>query len=266
MKKIKNIFIYIVIAFSFLTILPVPYLKKIKLTEKVINNSVIFYPLVGLFYGLVSYLIAAILIHIRTDYLLISFVILCTSFALNKFLHFDGLCDTADAFLANKSQKERLIILKDSRIGSFALGFGVLFILFKFIIIKMLMNNILLIPLFIVFPLYSRFGIIFLSKISKYPRKNGTAFFIIGKVGNNVIIISFLLLFSITILFSLFFGFAFIIYLIFLFVFMIVFILIFQRYSIKKINGVTGDVLGAAIELLELIMPAAAIIIFKIIN
>jgi adenosylcobinamide-GDP ribazoletransferase len=263
MKRIKNLFVYLITAFSFLTIIPVPIFKRIKLNEKTINNSVAFYPIVGLFFGVVSYLITLILIKIKTDPLLVSFAVIISPYLLNKFLHFDGLCDVADSFLANKTQKERLIILKDSRIGSFALGSGVFFILLKFIIIKIIIGYIFLIPLLILFPVYSRFGIIFLSKISKYPRKKGTAFFIVGKISNNVFIISILILIIISFLFLLFFGFVFIVYLMFLIFILFFFIVIFSKYSLKKINGVTGDVLGAAIELLELILPAAALIIFK---
>ena len=92
MKKIKYFFISLLTAFSFLTILPIPFFKKIKLNEKIINSSMEFYPIVGLFYGVVIYLITLFLLKIKADILLISIIIILLPYALNKFLHFDGLC------------------------------------------------------------------------------------------------------------------------------------------------------------------------------
>ena len=99
------------------------------------------------------------------------------------------------------------------------------------------------------------------------PEKKELPFSLLEKFTAKNFIKSLLLLILIIILFLIYFNK--ILYLIFIlcqFVFIILFIIIFRTYSNKKINGVTGDVLGAAIELLELFFPAITIILFVVIN
>lgn len=263
MNKIKNFFLSLYFAFSFLTILPLPFNKKIRLNDEIISFNPFFYPLVGLFYGIISFYLAKLFIYLNIDFNLTTLIIIIFQYGLNKFLHFDGLCDLLDAFLADKTKEERLVILKDSRIGSFALGGAVLYLLLRFFIMRhfILLNNLL--PYLIIIPVLSRFSMIFLSYRSRYPRKEGTGSFIIGKIKNvaliSTILLSFLIMTIFTLITANYITAALMLLISFLFV--IIFSLLFKLYSYKKIGGVTGDVLGALNEIIELSLPLLLIII-----
>ena len=183
MINLKN---YIYIAFSFLTIIKLPQYDKLKFNEKNIQGSLIFFPLVGFFFGITSYLLAFLLFYLRMNPVITGFFISLLPYLLNKFLHFDGLCDCFDAFFSDRSRKERLKILKDSRVGSFALGASIFFIFFKIIIVTLFMTNKNLIKFLIFIPLLSRYSLVILSYISRYPRNKGTAFFIVGRINKKI--------------------------------------------------------------------------------
>jgi adenosylcobinamide-GDP ribazoletransferase len=178
---------------------------------------------------------------------------------MNNFFHFDGLCDMLDSFLANKSKDMRLKILKDKNIGSFALGGAILFMLFKFAGIYLILLKEKFVPFFIVIPVYSRFIMVLLSFKSKYPRPSGTASLIVGKISPFVFLLSFLF-FLIIILVFLFFS---LVYnalinnlkaITIISIVMVIFYILFKFYSYKKIDGITGDVLGAGCEISELLI------------
>jgi adenosylcobinamide-GDP ribazoletransferase len=250
---IKKIFSSFIIAFSFLTCIPVPYINKINFEEENIRFSLIFYPLIGLFFGLLVFFSIQLLLYFKINLSIISVAVISIPYLINKFLHFDGLCDTIDAFLPDKSSEERLKILKDTNIGSYAIGVMILFILLKFeLIIIILKNN--LIPLLIIIPVLSRYSLVFLMFISKYPRKQGTAFSMVGKISLSIFLIStlfFIIINSACI--YIFFNFKYLIITVILIFFIYIFSFLFKLYSDYKINGVTGDILGAQNEIIELL-------------
>ncbi len=255
MFYLKKLLYSFVIAFSFLTSVPFPFLDKIKYDEENISFSLIFYPVVGLFFGLILFFSTKLLLYIKLNPSLITLAIITIPYLLNKFLHFDGLCDTIDAFLPNKTKEERLKILKYTNTGSFAIGVLILFILLKFELIKIFFTGIELLPLLIIIPVFSRYSMVFLSFISKYPRKNGTAFFIVGKVNINTFLLSTMFFLLINLVFLiLFFSFNNLIIILFQIIFIFIFTFFFKIYSNLKIGGVTGDVLGALNEIIELLL------------
>lgn len=252
MQFIKRIFTPFIIAFSFLTCIPVPFLNKINFEEKNIRLSLIFFPLIGLFYGLILYFSIKLLLYLEINISLISLTVIFLPYFINKFLHFDGLCDTVDAFLPDKTAEERLKILKDTNVGSYAIGVIIFFVFLKLELVKIFLNNNLL-PFLLIIPVFSRYSLVLLSFISRYPRKQGTAFNIVGKVSFKIFLTSTLFFILINCFFLIiFFNFYFFINIIILTIFIYLFSLLFKLYSDYKINGVTGDILGAQNEIIEL--------------
>ena len=105
-------------AFRFLSIVPVPGRP---VTDDGLARAVAFFPLVGAALGGLLVLIdwAAgkafpSAYHAMAAVLIIAFYALFT-----RGLHYDGLMDTADAFLGARSREDRLRIMKDSRVGAF---------------------------------------------------------------------------------------------------------------------------------------------------
>ncbi len=113
------------VAFGFLTTLPVPLITDWR--EDDLRLAVRAYPVVGLVIGLL--LVLPLLLPVSS--LLQAVLTVALWLAVTGALHFDGFCDLADAALAPKTPEERWHIVKDPRIGSFALMAGALLILTK---------------------------------------------------------------------------------------------------------------------------------------
>jgi adenosylcobinamide-GDP ribazoletransferase len=113
------------VAFGFLTTLPVPLITDWRGDD--LRLAVRAYPVVGLVIGLLLVLPS----FLPASPLLQAVLTVAVWLAVTGALHFDGFCDLADAALAPKTPEERWKIVKDPRIGSFALMAGVLLILTK---------------------------------------------------------------------------------------------------------------------------------------
>ncbi len=102
-------------AVQFLTRIPMPYLPY---DPNSLSRAVKFFPVAGLVIGsaaaLLHQLLTPHLSRLVTALLVIAFLVSVTGC-----LHEDGLADTADGFGGGSSREQTLIILKDSRIGSY---------------------------------------------------------------------------------------------------------------------------------------------------
>lgn len=87
-------------------------------------------PLVGLILGAIWWGIAA-LARFLPPYLA-GAVIAAVPFLLTGFIHLDGFMDASDALLSWRGREEKLRILKDSRVGAFAVISVGLLMLFQF--------------------------------------------------------------------------------------------------------------------------------------
>ncbi len=112
-------------AVQFLTRIPVPTLPY---SEATLPRAAKFFPVVGLLVGAITALahslLATHLSRLATASLTITLLVLLTGA-----FHEDGLADTADGFGGGWSREQVLLILRDSRIGSFggvALGLSLL--------------------------------------------------------------------------------------------------------------------------------------------
>jgi adenosylcobinamide-GDP ribazoletransferase len=113
------------VAFGFLTTLPVPLITDWR--DDDLRLAVRAYPVVGLAIGLL--LTLPLLLPISSFLQAVLIVVLWLG--VTGALHFDGFCDLADAALAPKTPEERWSIVKDPRVGSFALMAGTLLIFVK---------------------------------------------------------------------------------------------------------------------------------------
>jgi adenosylcobinamide-GDP ribazoletransferase len=104
------------LAVSFLTIIPV--IDQRRASEDAVAASFAWFPIVGCFIGvalaaedwLLSYVCAQV---IRSVLIIISLTVLTGA------VHLDGLADTADALGAGRDRDRALDILRDSRVGTF---------------------------------------------------------------------------------------------------------------------------------------------------
>ena len=117
------------IALQFLSSLPIrlPGMP----TPQQSGRSLLFYPLVGLLFGLL--LLALDQVLEGSPLLLHAALLLGAWVMLSGGLHLDGLADSADAWLGGFGDRERtLVIMKDPRSGPFAVVTLVVVLLLKF--------------------------------------------------------------------------------------------------------------------------------------
>ena len=126
----KGLLTGVVVALQFLTILP-PLLRR-TMTPDELGRSVTFFPLVGLLIGLLLFGLHRILTPFFTGPLLLAAILLGLWIVCSGALHFDGLLDTVDGLLGGRRPEDRLRILRDARVGSFAVAAGGIILLVKF--------------------------------------------------------------------------------------------------------------------------------------
>ncbi|WP_300280269.1 adenosylcobinamide-GDP ribazoletransferase [Peptacetobacter sp.] len=219
-----------------------------------------YFPLIGFIIGLIMYVVSLLLgILLPGDALVISIMVVFLEVIITGGLHLDGLGDTADAFFSNRDKEKMLEIMKDSRLGTNSL-LAILFnILIKVGIITTFLNRGMS-YMIVAMPAISRLVVILLAKKTESPRENGMGNVFIGKATNSMIIIGFV--YTMIIL-------AGFLYLIngmqitgmyapmgCIFIGIVITALVeslIKKSSIKKIGGITGDVLGYGIEVAEIV-------------
>ena len=124
----------LLVALSTLTALP---LSPKQWTDKDLKQSVAFYPLVGALVG--GLLVLAGKISIAHD--LKALLLLLFWVAVTAAFHLDGLSDCLDGFFGGKTPEERRRIMKDPTIGAFGVTGIALNLLFKYVLLTHLLSN-----------------------------------------------------------------------------------------------------------------------------
>ena len=243
------------LAWQFLTILP-GWRSEQEVSPPLLGRSTAFYPLVGLLLGLIlwaAYWVFSLAFS-RTvcDGLVLLVLVLITGA-----FHLDGMADTLDGMAAGKSTEERLLIMKDHRVGTFGVVGLIMILGIKFLALNSLPDEILGKSLAAALVL-SRWSMVQLIYRAPYARPEGG----LGKIfKENVkrremilatatsLILAVLLLRLWGALLWLIIG---------------VFTLGIQALFKRKIGGVTGDVLGAANEVNEVLVLLLISGIFRV--
>lgn len=157
------------IALQFLSSLPVR-LPGMPEPEQ-LGRSLLFYPLVGLLFGGLLWLLNALLTGAPP--LLHAALLLTAWVLLSGGLHLDGLADSADAWLGGFGDRERtLLIMKDPRSGPIAVITLVLVLLLKFTALLALIEQGQSLALLIV-PVLGRGALLGLFLTTPYVRAGG---------------------------------------------------------------------------------------------
>lgn len=248
MKKIYKSFI---MALSMFTIIPTPYIEW---DNESSTNMMRFYPLIGLIVGGIWGIIYIILSIINIPIMIRSVVLMIIPFIISGMLHLDGFCDVCDAILSRREREDKLRILKDSRIGAFAVISLIILFFLQFSGVYSFLQkdtnlNINIILVLILIPIISRSlaGYFLLSKITIKESSLG-AYFKKGtnKIDIRIMIISIILS---TLFIFLKMGLKYVI----ISIFMIISVTLSVRKCIKEFGGVSGDVAGFALVVGELI-------------
>jgi adenosylcobinamide-GDP ribazoletransferase len=224
------------IAFSTLTLLPMPSSNPSPVELK---RSVLFFPLVGgLFGGLFM------LIHrfpLSTD--LQTILILLLWVGLSGAFHLDGLGDCLDGFFGGKDPQDRQRIMKTADLGTYGMTGIALTLIFKAVLLIHLLGQYNIQYWLLAIPIAARWAVCLSCFISRPPEGNqGLGSFVMGSPLPVFLAGSLLAVAGCFVLQK---------YAVGLFIIAAVISVAVSRLSQKRIGGLTGDGLGATIELTE---------------
>ena len=254
MKYIKNFFEQFIILIQFMTRIPIPL--KISYSEKKLGKSIKFFPLVGLIIGLILYfanfLIIVYLKNIFYNKTIIAIFLIILEILIVGIIHIDGLADTFDGLFSYAKKEKMLEIMKDSRIGTN----GTVILILYFITKTVLISEIITInsKYLIIFPIIARLSTPVNAGLSNYARKSGMSNAIISENG------IFEAIFSLALSIILVFYIIDIKGIITIFI-AFIFIIIFMLNVRKKIDGITGDTMGACLELTSILVLFLGIVL-----
>ena len=134
LRQIRRLGVDMVTAFQFLTRIPMP---SIEFEADSLSRAVKFFPLVGLVVGSGVVSLQVVLTpHLNRS--LVALILLLYLVLITGCFHEDGLADTADAFGGGWNRDQILLIMRDSRIGSYGGTALVLSLLARYLLLASL--------------------------------------------------------------------------------------------------------------------------------
>ena len=229
------------IALQFLTTFPVQL--KVMPTPQQNGQSLLFYPVVGLIIGAILFAVASVL-H-ALPIVLLSSIILVIWIWLTGGLHLDGLADTADAWVGGFGDAERTLkIMKDPACGPIGVLSLIIICILKWSAIYLLLQKQMYIAL-LLFPVLGRVAPLVLFLTTDYVRAKGLG----SSIANTMPRKSAWLLVMVIVCGSFYFSWLGLIAC----MSMMIGLWYLRRKFIQRIGGITGDTVGASIEIVECI-------------
>jgi adenosylcobinamide-GDP ribazoletransferase len=202
-------------------------------------------PVVGLLIGIILGFIYYFA-HMSDKQMFAAVAVVIAEIAITGGLHLDGVADTFDGIFSNRPKDKIIEIMKDSRIGTNGTIALILVILSKTAILFSIDGSQLFYFLFAL-PAVSRMNILWAAGIFDYAAKDGMGKAVVKFTGIKEISIATAITFVIS---AIFLRWAALVVV----PAAIAFTLIFCMHVKKKIGGITGDILGAIIELSEIVV------------
>jgi adenosylcobinamide-GDP ribazoletransferase len=232
------------LALTFLTKLPWPWKGRAEAQD--LARSMFWFPWVGALLGW-GYGGAWLGLRQVLPPAAAAALLLCFTVAITGGLHLDGLADTADGLGGGHTPEARLRIMKDSRVGAFGVISLILVLMLKFAFLLALAEKRAGVGPIFLFPVVSRWGMVLLAYLSPYARPEGglgqamTLGVTLRIVAGATVSALGLAFIAAGIMGLILLGAAgFLVYL-------------SSLYFRRRLGGVTGDVLGAANEVLEVL-------------
>ena len=210
------------------------------------NDSSWAYPIVGIILAIPISILGYILSILGFDSGVISAVLIITLIFLTGAMHEDGLADTADGFWGGWTKDTRLEIMKDSRIGTYGVIALVFSILIRWYCLKIIIDQNLLFIAVAVSVILSRSLMSCYMWITPNAKDKGLSFNT-GRPDDISAIVAFTLGASVTLLLVGFKG-------IFILLLGSIIVWLSRILSLHKIDGQTGDTIGAVQQICEVII------------
>ena len=225
-------------ALAFLTVIPVPEALKSRRDNAMFAG----YPAAGFLIGCLLSLLFFLAGLVFSDPLA-AIVLVAGSLALTGAIHLDGLADCADAFYGKRDRESTLRILKDPRIGTMGGAAIGLSLLARFAAISSLASPVVLLAMPIMCA-FSRTTVLPALRLLPYSRSSGGIIEGAPRSATQLIAAAAVVMASAVLL-------------PFPTAAALLVLAGFWRLSWKRIGGCTGDVLGAGIEIAEIVFLAA---------
>ena len=256
---------------SFMTRIPMP---KIEYDEEKLGKSMKYFPVVGIIVGFILLFFCIIFNFILKNISysavlpLMIIVVILTDLITTGALHLDGLADTFDGIFSYRSKHKMLEIMKDSRLGSNGALALILYFLLKFILLFSLTieSREGAIYAIMTYPVVARFCSVVSCASSPYARGSGMGKTFVDNTKTCGLIVATVitLLYIIGMIFMpfvLFTNYSLPIQIIIKSILIIVIIVAlsalfayaFSKLIERKIGGITGDTLGALLEISSLL-------------
>lgn len=241
-------------ALMFFTRIPCP--RWVDHSEEYLNKASKYFPVVGIIVGAASALIYWLFQLVFPAEIALIFSMI-TSIIITGAFHEDGFADVCDGFGGGWTKEKILLIMKDSRLGTFGvIGLG-LILLLKWSLLKYFPINTLMIAL-ISGHAISRLNAVSLIFTDEYARDDDTSKSkpLATKMSSGELI------------FAILFGVAPLVLFANAYVLLVLVPLLFVRWYFSKyfkkwIDGYTGDCLGAVQQVSEIVFYLSLVLFFK---
>lgn len=232
------------IALQFLTIIPVHLKAMPSDTEQ--SQSLLYYPLVGALIGAVLYGVA--LLCSGLPHIMLVSLIFVLWVVLTGGLHLDGLADSADAWVGGYGDKDRtLAIMKDPSCGPIGVLSLLLQGMMKWSALYVLLQYHELMNALILFPVLGRLAALILLSTTVYVRAQGIAQALVAHRYSFGMCLKLSLVTLLSLLVASYWSWHGLVSVMAL----LLTIFILRTVFVRRVGGVTGDLLGASVELSE---------------
>ena len=233
-----------IIVLSFISIIPLPQRFIPEWSDESLRYFCPMLAASGLVFAFLWLILWLGVSHVQSlSVMLRGFLMTLGTLSLTGGLHLDGLMDTCDALFSHQDRETRLAILSDTHAGSFAVMGCVVTLLGKTLLFSELLT-LKLNPLLV--PVYSRLGMAVLLNNLPFAKSGGLAVSLGSSRSrkHNIFFAAMMAVMCVSgsVSQSLAFG---------------VSLLLWMRVCVRVFGGITGDLLGAFVELSEVIMMAA---------
>ncbi len=233
------------LAISFLTIVPV--IDRRRASEDAVAASFAWFPIVGLVLGAALTAEDWLLAHVFAQ-VIRSVLIIASLTVVTGAVHLDGLADTADALGAGRDRERALEILRDSRVGTFGASAIFFDLTLKILALSTLAGHRRYAALLLA-PMLARWAMLLVASGLVYLRSCGSGSTLLGdqskSLGSRAILVAIFTLAVVPMLGAL--------RAIALATAVAIVIVFKMRWFYRRwLGGVTGDLIGACGELVEI--------------
>jgi adenosylcobinamide-GDP ribazoletransferase len=231
-------------AIAFLTRFPVG--KSVAFDAADVGHSAGWFPVVGIFLGGV-YCGAAVVLKAHLPLAVVAVLLVLLDVLLTGALHYDGLADMADGFGGGKNREDILRIMRDPAIGSYGGLALAIAVVLKIAAYDALLGRVSLgsehdwIPAVILTPALGRWSILYLTATLPYARLDAS---VVEGMGKRTVVFGTLSM--VVALGAAMSGRAWMAAAV-----VVAVTACFGEYCRRRIGGITGDTLGASVQLSE---------------